>query len=110
MWLDRQGRERAAILKRVKRDEFTGTWQGVTASGRPVVLDLKIIEQQMTGRLTLGQQSMEITQGKVDGQAVSFTAGPLDGRIVECTGRLVGADLELTVQGVGSPLLLKRVK
>jgi hypothetical protein len=108
LWLDRQGRERAAILK--KNDRLTGTWQGTTASGRPLVLDLKINGQQVTGRLTLAEQATDITQGMADGQTFSLTAGPIEGRTVECTGRLVGSDLELTVRGVGSPVILKRVK
>jgi hypothetical protein len=108
LWLDRQGRDRAAILK--KRDRLTGTWQGTTASGRPLVLDLNVNEQQLTGRLTVAQQSTHITEGKVEGQTFSLTAGPLDGRTVVANGRLVGEEVELTVQGVGNPLTLKRVK
>jgi len=115
-WMDRQGPSAAAVLKRavdMKRGaeaRLTGTWQGTTASGRPLVLDLKVDGQQLTGRLTLAQQPADITEGKVEGQTFSLTADALDGRPVIAKGRLVGEDLELTVQGVGTPLTLKRVK
>jgi hypothetical protein len=116
LWMDRQGPSAAAVLKRIvdlKRDaeaRLTGKWQGTTGSGRPLVLELKVNEQQLTGRLTLAQQSADITEGKVEAHAFSLTAGPLDGRTVVCSGRLIGEEIELTVQGVGSPLTLKRVK
>jgi hypothetical protein len=116
VWMDRQGPSAAAALKRVadlKPDVetgLTGKWQGTTASGRPLVLDLQVNGQQLTGRLTLAQQPAEITQGKVEGQTFSFTATSLEGRPIVAKGRLAGEDLELTVQGVGSPLTLKRVK
>lgn len=76
---------------------LTGKWQGTTGSGRPLVLELKVNEQQLTGRLTLAQQSTDITEGKVEGQTFSLQAGPLDGRTVVCTGRLIGEEIELTV-------------
>jgi hypothetical protein len=91
------------------QSDLTGKWQGTTASDRPVVLELKVDGHKLTGRLTLAQQSSDITEGKVEGQTFSLTAGPLDGRTVVCNGRLVGENVELTVQGVGSPLTLKRV-
>ena len=115
-WMDRQGPSAAAVLKRVvdmKRNAdagLTGRWQGTTASGRPLVLDLKVAGQLLTGRLTLAQQPVDITEGKVEGQTFSLTAGALDGRPIVAKGRLVGEELELTVQGVGSPLTLNRVK
>jgi hypothetical protein len=115
VWMDRQGPSAAAVLKRVvdsKRNAeagLTGIWQGSTASGRPLVLDLRVNGQQLTGKLTLGQQPADITDGKVEGQTFSFKAATADGPAV-AKGRLVGAELELTVEGVGSPLTLKRVK
>jgi hypothetical protein len=114
--LDRLGPASAAVLKRVvdvKRDgqaNLTGRWQGTTPSGQPLVLDLNVAGQLLTGRLTLAQRPADITEGKVDGQTFSLIAGALDGRPIVAKGRLVSEELELTVQGVGSPLTLKRVK
>lgn len=92
-WPDRLGRPRATLLKRVMESALAGTWQGTTASGRSLMLDLKVNGQQLTGRLTLAQQSADITESKVEGQTFSFTAGPLDGRTVACKGRLVGEEV-----------------
>jgi len=115
VWTDQQGPSAAAVLTRVvdvKRTveaSVAGVWQGSTPTGRPVALDLKTNGQQVTGKLTLAQQATDITEGKVEGQTFSFKAVSADGPVV-AKGRLVGAELELTVEGVGSPLTLKRVK
>lgn len=88
---------------------LTGKWEGTTASGRPVGLDLKVRGQQLTGTLTLAQQSADITEGKVEEKAFSFKA-TMEGRTVTFNGRLAGEEVELTVPGVADPLTLKRVK
>ena len=87
---------------------LTGKWQGTTASGRPVVLDAKVRGQQLTGRITVGQQSAAMTDGKVEQNTFSFKA-TMEERTATFSGRLVGDHVELTVQGVSSPLTLKRV-
>ncbi len=115
VWMDRQGPSAAAVRKRVvdgKRDagaRLTGKWQGATASGRPLVLDIKVVGKQLTGRLTLAEQPADITEGKAEGETFSLKARTADGPVV-ANGRMVGEELELTVEGVGSPLTLKRVK
>jgi hypothetical protein len=83
--------------------ELTGKWQGTTASGRPVVLDVRVKGQEMTGKLTLGPQSTDISEGKVQEKAFSFRA-TMDGRTITLNGRLVGDDVELTVEGVANPV------
>jgi hypothetical protein len=88
---------------------FAGKWQGATASGRPVVLDLTVKGQQLTGTLTVGQRSSDITDGKADEKSFSFTVA-MEGRTVTCNGRRVDEAIELTVQDVENPLILKRVK
>jgi len=88
---------------------LTGKWQGTTGSGRKVVLDAKVKGQDLTGRLTLAEQAADITDGKVEGKTFSFKA-TLDGRTAAFSGRLVGEVVELTVEGVASPLTLKRVE
>jgi hypothetical protein len=88
---------------------LTGKWQGTTASGRQVVLELKVNGQELTGRLTLAQQSADISEGKVEEKTFSFKA-TMEGRTVTFTGRLVGEGVEFTVPGVADPLILKRVK
>lgn len=100
----------AAVAQRSAPGNLTGTWQAPTANGRPLVLELKVNGQDLSGKLTLAQQPVDITEGKVDGQTFSFKAGVLEGRAIVAKGRVVGEDLELTVEGVKAPLTLKRVK
>lgn len=88
---------------------LTGKWQGATDSGRKVVLDVKIKGQALTGKFTLAEQTADITDGKVEGKTFSFKA-TLDGRTPTFNGRLVGEVVELTVEGVATPLTLKRVE
>ena len=88
---------------------LTGKWQGATASGRPVALDVKVNGEQLTGTFTLGQQSATITEGKVEKNTFSFTA-TIEGRTPKFNGRLLGDEIELIVEDVPDPLTLKRVK
>jgi hypothetical protein len=88
---------------------FAGKWQGATQMGRQVGLDLEVKGQQLTGRLTLDQQSADITEGKVEEKTFSFKA-TIDDRTVTFSGELAGEDLVLTPQGAGRPVTLKRVK
>ena len=89
---------------------WDGNWQGTTVSGHPLVLQLQVQGQRITGRLVVGKQSANIIDGKVVGDAFAVTTGPIDGRKVEAKGRHVGDAIELTVQGVKEPLTLTRVK
>lgn len=89
---------------------WNGRWQGTTVSGHPLVLQLEVQGQRMTGRLTVGKQSANITAGKVVGDAFALTTGPIDGHKVDLTGRHVGDAIELTIEGVKEPLTLTRMK
>lgn len=89
---------------------WNGRWQGTTVSGRPLVLQLQVQGQRMTGRLTVGKQSAKIIEGKVVGEAFALTTGPIDGHKVDATGRHVGDAIELTIDGVKEPLRLTRVE
>ena len=89
---------------------WDGRWQGTTVSGQPLVLDLVVKGQRMTGRLIVGKQSANITAGKVVDEAFALTTGPIDGHSVAGTGRLVGDAIELTIDGVKEPLTLVRIK
>jgi hypothetical protein len=99
----------AACVVTSAQTALTGRWQGTTVSGQPIVLDVKENGQQLTGRLTVGGESAEITEGKVEGKTCSFRV-VMEGRTLSCDARLVGEELELTVQHVARPLTLKRAK
>ena len=89
---------------------WDGRWQGTTVSGHPLVLDLRVKGDRLTGRLMVGKQSANITAGKVVGEAFALTTGPIDGHGVAGTGRHVGDAIEFTIDGVKEPLTLARIK
>lgn len=97
-----------AVIEENAVSPWNGKWQGTTVSGTPLVLELKVEGQRMTGRLMVGKQSANITDGKVAGQAFALTTGPIDGNKVDGTGRLVGDAIEFTIEGVKAPLTLTR--
>jgi hypothetical protein len=88
---------------------WNGRWQGTTASGGQLVLQLQREGDHLTGRLTVGKQSAKIVYGKVVDEAFAFTTGPIDGHSVDATGRRVGDALELTIEGARDPLTLTRL-
>lgn len=89
---------------------WNGRWQGTTVSGSPLVLELQLQGQRVTGRLMVGKQSADIIYGKLVGQAFALTTGPIDGHKVDATGRHVGDAIELTIEGVKKPLTLTRMR
>src|SRR5262245_21339114 len=88
---------------------WDGRWQGTTVSGLPLVLQLRVQEQRMTGRLTVGKQSANIIERKALRDALALVTGPIDGHRVDATGRRVGDTIELTIEGVKEPLMLTRM-
>jgi len=92
-------------------DVWNGRWQGTTSSGHQLVLQLQVQGERVTGRLTVGKQSANITAGKAVGDvAFALTTGPIDGHRVDATGRRVGDAIELTIEGVKEPLKLTRMQ
>jgi hypothetical protein len=89
---------------------WNGTWQGTTVSGHPLVLQLQLQGQRMTGRLVVGKQSANIIEGKDIGDGFALTTGPIDGHKVDGTVRQVGDAIELTIKGVKEPLTLTRMQ
>ena len=89
---------------------WNGRWQGTTVSGSQLMLQLQVQGDHITGRLTVGKQSANITYGKIVGDAFAFTTGPIDGHSVDASGRHVGDAIELTIEGVKDPLTLTRVQ
>jgi hypothetical protein len=89
---------------------WDGRWQGTTVSGQQLVLQLRVQDQRMTGRLTVGKQSANIIEGKALRDAFALVTGAIDGHRVDATGRRVGDAIELTIEGVKEPLMLTRMK
>jgi len=91
-------------------NDWNGRWQGTTVSGNQLVLELQVQGQRLTGRLTVGKQSANITDGKIVRDGFSLTTGPIDGHKVDAKGRQVGDAIELTIAGAKDPLKLTRMK
>jgi len=91
-------------------NKWDGKWQGTTVSSQPLVLQLKVQGERMTGKLIVGKQSANITEGKVAGDTFALTTGPIDGYKVGGTGRYLGDAIEFTIEGVKQPLTLTRMK
>jgi hypothetical protein len=103
------GFARAQVAGQDTGSVWNGRWEGTTVSGHPLVLQLQLQGQRITGRLMVGKQSANIMYGKVVGEAFALTTGPIDGHSVDATGRHVGDTIELTIEGAKQPLTLTRV-
>src|SRR5262245_34475155 len=77
---------------------WDGKWQGTTVSGVPLVLQLQVQGERVTGRLTVGKQSANIIEGKVVGIAFAVVTDKIDGLRVDGTGRRVGDAIEFTIE------------
>ena len=91
---------------------LTGQWKGTTGQGQAVALDLKVNGGRLTGTLTLSQQTVTISEGKIDKAAFTFKAPVKDmnDRIVVFSGEVKGDEIALTPEGARAAAILKRVK
>jgi hypothetical protein len=99
-----------AVVAQDTGSMWDGRWQGTTVSGHPLILQIKMQGQRMTGKLTVGKQSANIIEGKVAGQGFALVTGAIDGYKVSGMGRHLGDAIEFTIDGVKQPLTLTRMK
>jgi hypothetical protein len=90
---------------------LTGKWQGATASGTEIVLDLTATETSLTGTLTRSGQTVTISDGKVSKNTFTFKA-TLNDQTEGFSGTLAGDEVKVWLdrQGPERAALLKRVK
>jgi hypothetical protein len=91
--------------------DITGKWQGATRAGTPVVLNLKSSRGVLTGTVTRGDQTSEITEGKL--VKATFTFKTMLGEQTEAlTGEVDGAQLKIWLdrQGREGTVVFDRVK
>ena len=90
---------------------LAGRWQGETANGTPIVLDLTVNGSTLAGTLIRGDQPVPIFDGKVSGNGFTFKA-TINGRTDGFSGELAGDQLRIWLdrQGAASAVLLARVK
>jgi hypothetical protein len=110
LWRDRNGKGDALTLKRASAS-LTGKWQGQTANGFTLILDLVQKDQAVTGTVTREGEVISIAGGKVSKNTFSFTA-TLDGTAETIEGTVDGNDTKawLTRQGPERAAVLRRVK
>ena len=90
---------------------LTGTWQGETAAGAPIVLDLTVKGKVLTGTLTRSGVSSPLSEGKVAKTTFTFKA-TLNGQIEGFSGELAGDQINVWLdrQGSTKAVVLKRAK
>jgi hypothetical protein len=110
LWRDRNGKGDALTLKRATAS-LTGRWQGQTANGFSLMLDLVQKDQGLTGTFTREGESTPITSGKVSKNTFTFNA-TLGGAAETIEGTVDDNDMKawLTRQGPERAAVLKRVK
>jgi hypothetical protein len=91
--------------------KWTATVDGMDGNKMELTYDFKADGAKLTGTVTSSMGVMQITEGKIDGSAISFTATS-DQFSIPSKGILSGDEIKLTsdVGGQSMPILLKRVK
>lgn len=91
---------------------LAGKWQGETASGSAIVLDLAVKGTALTGTFTRNGVSTPLSEGKVSKNTFTFKA-TLNDQTEGFSGELAD-DNQIKVwldrQGVANAIVLKRVK
>jgi hypothetical protein len=90
---------------------LTGKWEGTTANGSQVVLDLTATETTVAGTVTRNAETFKISDGKVSKNTFTFKV-TLNDQPEGLTGELAGDEIKvwLDSRGPESTVVLKRVK
>jgi len=89
----------------------TGTWQGETRNGTPIVLELKASEATLTGTLTRNGEAATITEGRVSKNTITFKA-VLGDQAESFTGEVSGDEMKVWLdrQGREAAATFRRVR
>ena len=90
---------------------LNGTWEGETRGGSSIVLNLAVKETVLTGTLVRNGQRTTISDGKVSGNAFTFTA-ILNDQKEGFSGELAGGGLRIWLdrQGSSTAIVLRRAE
>jgi hypothetical protein len=89
---------------------MTGKWQGTTASGTPVALDLTATETELTGTLTRSGERVTIMDGTVSKNTFTFKATIRD-QTEGFSGEFAGDEIRVWMdRRPENVAVLKRVK
>lgn len=90
---------------------LTGKWQGETANGASIVLDLAVKGTTLTGTFTRNGVSTPLSEGKISKNTFTFKA-TLNDQAEGFSGELADNQIKVWLdrQGVSTAIVLKRVK
>lgn len=90
---------------------LTGKWQGETANGASILLDLTVKGTSLTGTMTRNGQPIPLTDGQVSKNTFTFKAKVSD-EAEGFSGEVTGDELKVWLdrQGASRAIVLKRVK
>ena len=80
-------------------EDATGKWKasvtGRNGAQQDITFDLKVDGEKLTGSMTSPRGSVDISEGKVQGDSISFVISFNEMRIVH-TGKVAGDELKMT--------------
>ena len=90
---------------------ITGKWQGETANGSTIVLDVTAKGTELNGTMRRNTENVPITDGKVSKNTITFTA-TLNDKAEGFTGEVDGDQMKIWLdrQGAEKAIVLQRVK
>jgi hypothetical protein len=90
---------------------LTGKWQGETASGSSIALDLTVTGTTLTGTMTRNGERIPLSDGQVSKNTFTFKA-TMNEQTEGFSGELTGDELKVWLdrQGVSRAIVLTRVK
>jgi hypothetical protein len=91
--------------------KWTATIDGMDGNKTELTYNFKVEGTKLTGTVTSSAMTMQITDGKVEGNNISFTATS-DQMSVPTKGTITSDEIKLVsdVMGTSTPISLKRAK
>ena len=101
----------SVALAHAQTATIAGSWQGETANGAELLLELAVKGTALTGTFTRNGQSSPIADGKVSKNTLAFTV-KIGDQTEALTGEIAGDALELWIdrQGRTNAVVLRRAK
>ena len=101
----------ALVLAGHAQSTAAGKWQGETANGTRLELELTVKDKTLTGTLTRDGDRAPLSDGAVSNNQIAFKA-KLGGQIESLSGEVRGDELRIWLdrQGAAKAIAMKRVK
>lgn len=90
--------------------KWKATMQGPDGNGMELTFNFKVDGTKLTGTVTSQMGDMAITDGKVDGNTITFTVDAMDQKVVH-TGTVTGDEMKIKVDfgGQAMEMTAKRI-